>query len=214
MTANRTNRYLVALSISAALLLAQRALADSFEFHVNTSSLQGTSGYLDFQFNPGNTPFDAASATIMDFTTDGTLTAALPNIGDVSGALPGQVTINNTQVLNEYTQGFTYGSFFDVWVNLTIQSVSGAAAGGSSFTLDAQDSNFNSLLGGFPAVEIDLDATTGQSSTTNNSGGAASVAEYVTPEPGSLWLMGLGFAGLFVARRRQIANKGTVRPAD
>jgi hypothetical protein len=185
MTANRTNRYLVALSISAALFLAQRAQADSFVITVNTTSLQGTSGYLDFQFNPGNTPYDAASATITGLTTDGTLTTVLPNIGDVSGALPGQVVINNTDVLNEYTQGITYGSFFDVFVDLTIPTVSGTATGGSSFTLDVEDSNFNSLLGSFPAVEIDLDATTGQPSITNNSDGAASVV--ITPEPDSLW---------------------------
>src|ERR1039458_539466 len=192
MTANRTIRYFAALSIFAALLMAQRAQADNFDITVNTSSLQGTSGYLDFQFNPGNTPVDAASATIMNFTTYGTLTAALPNIGDVSGALPGQVVINNTQVLNEYTQGFTYGSFFDVFVDLTIPTVSGTATGGSSFTLDAQDSNFNSLLGGFPAVEIDLNATTGQPSVTNNSGGAASVSTSVIPEPRYLLFGGLG----------------------
>ena len=193
--------------------MAQRAKADNFEITVNTSSLQGTSGYLDFQFNPGNTPVDSASATIMNFTTDGTLTAALPNIGDVSGALPGQVVINNTQVLNEYTQGFTYGTYFDVFVNLTIPAISGTATGGSSFTLDVEDSNFNSLLGGFPAVEIDLDATTGQPSITNNSGGAATVTN-VTPEPSYLFLVGLGFAGLVVARRRPIGSKGTIRPAD
>ncbi len=193
--------------------MAQRALADNFEITVNTSSLTGTSGYLDFQFNPGDTPFDAASATLTGFTTDGILTAALPNIGDVSGALPGQVVINNTQVLNEYTPGFTYGSFFDVFVNLTIPTISGTATGGSSFTLDVEDTNFNSLLGAFPAVEIDLDATTGQPSITNNSGGAATVTN-VTPEPDFLWLAGLGLAGLIVARRRQIASNFTVRSAN
>jgi hypothetical protein len=212
MTRIRANWYFAALGLSAALMLAQSAQADSFNITVNTSGLQGTSGYLDFQFNPGNTPFDAASATITGFTTDGTLGAALPNIGDVSGALPGQVVINNTDVLNEYTQGVTYGSFFDVTVNLTIPAVSGTAVGGSSFTLDVEDSDFNSLLGSFPAVEIDLDATTGQPSVTNNTDGAASVV--ATPEPDSLWLMGLGFAGLVVARRRQIAGKGAVRAAN
>jgi hypothetical protein len=212
MTANRANQYFVALGISAVLLLAQRAHADSFTITVNTTSLQGTSGYLDLQFNPGNTPFDAASATITGFTTDGTLTTLLPIVGDVSGALPGQVVISNTQVLNEYTQGITYGSFFDVFVDLTIPTVSGTATGGSSFTLDAEDSSFNSLLGSFPAVEIDLDATTGLPSITNNSDGAASVV--LTPEPDSLWLMGLGIAGLVAARRRQNASKGTIPPAD
>jgi hypothetical protein len=198
MRANRTIRYFVALGVFAALLVAQRAQADSFVITVNTSSLQGTSGYLDFQFNPGNTPFDAASATITGFTTNGTLTTALPNIGDVSGALPGQVVIQNTQVLNEYTQGLTYGSYFDLTVNLAIPTVSGTATGGSSFTLDVEDSDFNSLLGSFPTLEIDLDATTGQPSITNNSGGAACghkrdagarfpVVRWGWASPGSWW---------------------------
>ena len=205
MTANRTNRYFAVLTIAAAVLMAPTAKADSFNITVNTSSLQGTSGYLDFQFNPGNTPFDAASATISGFTTDGTLMGALPNIGAVSGALPGPVVINNTDVLNEYTQAVIYGSFFDVSVNLSTPVVSGTATGGSSFTLDVEDNNFNSLLGSFPAVEIDLDATTGQPSITNNSDGAASVV--TTPEPDSLWLVAFGFAGLFAARCNLIASR-------
>jgi MYXO-CTERM domain-containing protein len=213
MTANRAIRFFAALSMFVALLMAQRAQADNFDITVNTSGLQGTSGYIDFQFNPGNTPFDAASATITGFATDGALTTALPDIGDVSGALPGQVLINNSQVLNEYTQGLTYGSFIDVFVNLTIPTISGTAVGGSSFTFDVEDSNFNSLLGSFPAVEIDLDATTGQPSITNNSGGAVTVTT-VTPEPDSLWLAGLGLAGLIAARRRRTAGEGAVRPAD
>src|ERR1700678_1014419 len=190
MTIRRAKWFCMALSLSTALLLAGRAQADTFEtfeIAVNTTSLEGTSGYLDFQLDPGITPFDSASATITGFVTDGSLTGALPNIGDVTGSLPGTVTINNTDVTNEYTPGFTYGSFFDVFVTLDIPVVSGTAAGGSSFTLDVEDSGFNSLLGSFPAVEIDLDATTGAPTVTNNSSGAATVA--LVPEPASSLLL-------------------------
>src|SRR5579872_2374301 len=136
MTINRTNWLFAAFAACTALLLTGRAQADIFDIAVNTSNLQGTSGYLDFQFNPGNTPFDAASATITGFTTNGILTGALPDIGAVTGAFPGTVVINNTFVLNDHTEGVIFGSFFDVFVNLNIPAVSGTATGGNSFTLD------------------------------------------------------------------------------
>src|ERR1700734_309283 len=114
MTIKRAKCFYTALSLSAALLLAGRAQADtldSFETTANTTVVEGISGYLDFQLDPGFIgSTDAASATITGFLTNGTLTTAAPNLGDVSGSLPGTVTIDNTGVTNEYTPGITYGS--------------------------------------------------------------------------------------------------------
>jgi hypothetical protein len=204
MTIKRAKWFCTALSLSATLLLAGRAQADTFEtfeIAVNTTSLEGTSGYLDFQLDPGFLgSTDAASATITGFLTDGTLTAPAPNLGDVSGSLPGTVTINNTDVTNEYTPGITFGSFFDVFVTLDIPVISGSATSGSSFTLDVEDSGFNSLLGSFPAVEIDLDATTGAPTVTNNSSGAATVA--AVPEPSSTLLLATCLIGLVAVCRK------------
>jgi hypothetical protein len=165
MKTRRARCLFAVASLFAALGLSGRAHAGtiSYDIGVNTSSLLGTNGYLDFQFDPGApAPSDSGSATLTDFATDGTLMAAASPFGDVTGSFPGTVTINNTDVTNEYTPGFTYGSFFDVLVTLDIPVVSGNAASGNVFTLDVEDSNFNSLLGSFPAVEIDLDATTGK----------------------------------------------------
>jgi hypothetical protein len=204
VTTKRSKRLFATLGLSATLLLAGGAQATtidvSYEISVNTSSVEGTDGYLDFQFNPGGfTPVDSASATLTGFFTDGTLTTEAPPLGAVTGSLPGTVTIDNTGSTNEYTPGITYGSFFDIFVTLDIPTVSGGAASGSSFTLDVEDSVFRSLLGSFPAVEIDLDATTGNPAVTNNSGGAATVT--VAPEPGSQVLVVSGLAGLCMGRR-------------
>lgn len=183
-----------------------QAASITYQIEVDTSSVEATNGYLDFQFNPGNPPSDPASATLTDFTTDGILTGPLlPDLGAVTGALPGTVVIDNTDALNEHTEGFTYGSFFDVFVTLDIPTVSGTASSGSSFALSVWDTNFLPVLTGDPLVEIDLEAITGTPSVINNSVNGVAVVTAVTqtPEPGSLPVVGMGLAALVVLRFRQ-----------
>ena len=68
----RTKWSVATLGLSATLLLAGAAqaslISDTYEFAVNTTSLTGQSGYLDFEFDPGVTPFDSGSATLAGFT--------------------------------------------------------------------------------------------------------------------------------------------------
>ncbi len=73
---------------------------------VDTSALSGTTGSLAFDFLDGGTP--ANTVTLSDFTSDGTLGTSTPT-GDVSGALPGTVTLGDSEFFNEYLQGFTFG---------------------------------------------------------------------------------------------------------
>ncbi|MCU1262485.1 MAG: hypothetical protein JWO80_5370 [Bryobacterales bacterium] len=208
MKTNRAKWFFAALGLCAILLPAGAARADtiSFRISVDTSSLSASSGYLDFQFNPSNTPFDPATVTLVNFLSDGTLTGALADIGDVNGTLPGTVVIGNTAGLNDHTEGFTFGSFFDIFVTLDTPSVSGTAAGGSTFALGVLASDgITPALAGDPLVQINLDATTGNPSITNNSPGGEAVVTS-TPEPGSPLLVATGLMAL-VGGWRQIRER-------
>src|SRR5579862_2557176 len=69
---------LSAFAVGALMSLAPAALhADvSYLVSVNTSSVSGNSGFLDFQFNPGNSTTQQATAVISNFT--GGATQAVP----------------------------------------------------------------------------------------------------------------------------------------
>src|ERR1700693_1308573 len=88
-------------------LLPPHILADAitYQISVDISSINSSSGFLDFDFAPGNDS-QAAFVTISDFSTDGSLVGAPQVNGGVSGTLPGALTINNSTQFNDYFQGF------------------------------------------------------------------------------------------------------------
>jgi hypothetical protein len=221
MTTKRTRWHFAVLGLSTTLLLAGGARADTFavtyEISVNTSSVEGTDGYLDFQFNPGGgATWDPAIATLFDFESDGNLTGQFmpPELGDVSGALPGTVTIDTDDVsasVNEDTEGITFGSYFNIFVTLDVPVVSRAADTGNSFFMNVFDTGFNPLFNdpALPAlVEIDLDAATGAPAIANNSDGdQAIVSPITTPEPASLLFAVTGLAGMLAGCRIRRKSK-------
>ena len=104
-------KLLTALPLLGALALisfGQTARAEHFD--VDTTTLVGQSGYLDFQFNPntdGTTPLDS-SVKVSNFT-GGTL-GAVDTAVNVSGTLPDGATISNAGSTNELVQLFTFGN--------------------------------------------------------------------------------------------------------
>lgn len=86
---------------------------------VNTTSVDGATGYLDLQFEPGPAATNFAAATVTGFTTDGALVGSAGLTGDVAGQLPGTLTFDNQTVLNDYFQQVTFGTkeSFDVTLN-------------------------------------------------------------------------------------------------
>src|ERR1022692_336901 len=102
------------LALSGMLLLCFAGLASAstitYDVTIDTSSIFGTAGSLDFNFNPGPLITQAASLQILGFANDGTLTGSPALIGDVTGVLPSTLTFDNGSGFNDYFEGFTFGT--------------------------------------------------------------------------------------------------------
>jgi len=182
---------------------------------VDTSSLNGTAGSLDFNFNPGPLATQSASLQILNFSSDGVLAGSPPTTGDVSGLLPGTLTFDNGTALNDYFEGFTFGnalSFDMSFFGPALSSPDGTSKSGSSFAF----SMFSDAAGTAPAltndglngfaltVNVNLDGST----TLTNSSSQTRVEPAgvsAVPEPSSfaeiLLLLGLIFAARVAGAR-------------
>jgi hypothetical protein len=180
------------------LVLAGFALSApiTYDISVNTSSISGTTGSLDFNFNPGPGSVQAASLQILNFLSDGTPVGSRSLIGDASGTLPGPLTFDNGTALNDYFQAFQYGSTMSFDVSLfgpALATPNGTATAGSTFVF----SMFSDPAGTVPAltsdtvngfaftINVNLDGTTKAKSFSPN----------IVPEPGTL---GLALVGILV----------------
>jgi hypothetical protein len=205
------------LLVAALLCCASMASAApvTYDVSVDTSSISGTAGSLDFNFNPGPLATQPASAQILDFMSDGMLAGSPTLTGDVAGALPGTVTFDNGTAFNDYFEGFTYGSTLSFQVSLygaALSSPDGTSTSGSAFAF----SMFSDAAGTIPALTTDTAngfaftvgvSLAGTTAVANSS--APTTVTPVTPtvpEPGTLPLMaaaiGLWLAFRLRARRR------------
>jgi hypothetical protein len=182
-----------------------------FLFSMNTSSISGTAGSLDFQFNPGPLVSQATSLEILNVTTTGAFAGAPFLSGDVSGGpLPMVVTLDNLTPFNDYFQGFTFGSslVFDIrFFGPAVNTPDGTSSSGSTFAF----SMFSDAAGTMPTLTTDL--TDGFAALANiNLDGDISVTNFsiattvtpvsVVPEPGSLALIATALALLVALWRR------------
>jgi|SRR5208282_4585635 len=185
------------LVIAVCMFAASSAFADfSYDFSVNTSSINGTAGYIDLQFNPGISSTGSASATITNFTSDATLGTATPSGSSVTGTLPSTVTINNTSTTgyNDYLQALTFGNTINFVVDLS-------GATGNSFAVSFLNSTQTAAL-------LTNDNVNGYAATVDvNPNGAvvnnlSSQTNVVTPIPAAAYLLGSGLIGLVGIRRK------------
>lgn len=207
--------------ITSFFCLAAVALAGpiTYDVTVDTSSISGTAGSLDFNFNPGPLVTQSASLQILNFASDGTLADACPcGTGDVSGQLPGTLTFDNGTAFNDYFDDFTFGSALSFQVSLygpALSGPDGISTSGSTFAF----SMFSDTAGTVPTltsdttdgfaftVDVNLDGT----STVNNFSSQASVVPAGVsgvPEPSGPALLGTGLTclGLLHLRRLRKAN--------
>lgn len=187
------------------LLCASIASADIIEYtvSVNTSSISGIDGSLDFNFDPGPLVTQAASLQILNFASDGTLVGSPQPTGDVSGNLPGTLTFDNGAGFNDYFESFTFLTTLNFNVSLygpALSSPDGVSTSGSTFAF----SMFSDAAGTMPVlttdttdgfaftVDVNLDGTTTVSDFSSQT--SVQPTDPTVPEPGGFALLGTALA--------------------
>ncbi|HAT29727.1 MAG TPA: hypothetical protein DCW29_02390 [Janthinobacterium sp.] len=192
-----------------------RAFPAIYHVNVDTSSLSGSAGALDFNFNPGPLTAQAAMLQIQNFSSDGTPSSAPVISGDVSGGpLPATLTFDNGGGFNDYFNGFAFGTALSFDVTLfgpALQAPDGVATSGSTFAF----SLFSDAAGTHPALTSNTAAGFAYTVDVNLDGSTTAtsflLAPVPLPEPGSPALMGAGLAILLLSRRRR--SQGAAAPA-
>lgn len=194
------NRLCLALLLLASAMSAPAAIVREYYVNVNTASIAGVSGSLFFDFNPGFGTVDPGAASVLGFQTDGTLTPPIDATTAVTGTLPGTVSIQNTEQLNFYQQGFTFGTSFQFTLRIAINNTANATAG-SNFDLALIDNNLLPLLTDNEQGFL-LTIATDQRGRTTVQPFSEAVLVTPIPEPGTWLLLSAGLSGLALLRRR------------
>ncbi len=165
-----------------------------YSFIVNTASLAGTDGYVDFQFNPGVLSTQAATVDVKNFAGATYVAGTQTDVGGASGGpVPGVIAITNSGVYNDDNEEVKFGSTLTFTLDFTgpaVNAPSGTTLSGSSFAFSLFDStDTNPLLttdpNGFAAI-VNV-GTSGSVVAT-----APSSAVTIVPEPASCLMLGLG----------------------
>ena len=173
---------------------------------VNTSSLSGTNGSLEFQYNPAMTPTTISTAVVSPFTTvGGTISPTDEISGSVSGSLASlPMTLTANTPYNDILEDFKFGTSFTFNVTLSTTALvadrfsltiwPGDIPTVDSGTINPVLSNPNDPSGA--ALTIDYNGVT--ASTIGNS---AQVTVSVVPEPASITMLAIAGAGLLTCGR-------------
>ncbi len=187
--------------------------AIEYQVIVDTSTMSGIVGSLEFQFNPGPLVTQGASLQILSFTSDGALGGSPGLVGDVGGGpLPSALNFDNGSGFNDYFEGFTFGSSLKFYLMLygpALSAPDGTSTSGSTFAF----SMFSDAEGTVPlltadfangfavTVDVNLDGTT---TATNSSLETTISPVSAVPEPSCLLPVAafLALAGLGLRKHR------------
>ena len=202
----------ILFAAAAAIVLGGTPALASISYNVliDTSSISGTAGSVDFFFAPGISS-QFATATILNFAPSANLGSEVQS-GGVTGTLPPLITLSNTAQFNDDFVLFTFANSLSFVLTLdgpAITAPDHVATSGSSFGFSmlnaAGDTPFlTTSPGGFAfTVDINLNGTT----TLTNFVTSPNTISLVTPEPSSIGLAVLGLGAL--AGMRRLRNKRT-----
>ena len=181
-------------TIGGCVLLANAALAAvTYRVTVNTASINASVGFLNIQFNPGNSNSKPAIAKLSNFSGAAAGAVLPPLEGNVTGTLPGTVTMVNSTPFQERFQRFTHGNSFSFLVTLSgaaIDSPNAAFSAGSTFGLALYDFNGKPILTGQGSatgfagqVEINPNGSTTPTNFNTATGGRPVVSFQLIPTP-------------------------------
>jgi hypothetical protein len=131
------------------------ANAVTYNVTINTASILGTAGSLDFSFSPGPLVTQSASLQVINFTSDGKPAGDCPcGTGDVGGQLPTTLTFDNGAGFNDYFDDFIFGKTISFQLSLygpAVSSPNGVSSSGSILAF----SMFFDQAGSFPVLTSD-----------------------------------------------------------
>jgi hypothetical protein len=207
----RKTRPLNVIVLSAFALFGAATSANAipiFTITVNTTSIAGTVGHVDFFFGAAANSPDV-TALISMWSSDGTLSGVPATSGSTSGVLPANVTekvISNTGA--DYFHDFTFGNTLTFKLMLTYDSViPGTFTTDDTWSLSLYDSMVMPLLSngteGDAIFAVDMHPNGTYTTHDASTGGQLTIA--AVPEPTTLTLFGIGLlAAAFPLYRRRI----------
>jgi len=207
---------LAAAFISAMLPGAASASSITYTVTADTAGISGQSGYLDLQLEPGPASSNLVTASVANFTTNGTLTGSASLTGDVTGQLPAALNFDNQTVFNDYFQAFHFGTTESFTVTLTGPTPLGG--GPSAFNI-----GFYAADGTTPLLTVSPDGNAGEivvnpngTTTVITFDSAPNAASALTitalssssvPEPAELVLIGITFGVAGLLGRKRLLNR-------
>jgi hypothetical protein len=191
-----------------------------YTFALNTSSIAGTAGSLDFALDPGAGSDQSLTATVFDFLSNGSYDGTQTLTGNATGGpvIAGStltLLANTTTADNDDLETFTYGDTLSFKVDLSGPALT-APDGLATSPYEFIFSTYSDAAGTIPVLTSDPGGASGlinisPEAVLSPSEISPEVGIVASPEPHVLWMLCCAlaiFGGVrYLRRRSQLASQ-------